>query len=136
MSDVAREIDETLAAWAAALKDGDLEAVASLVTRDAEFWSHGEPPLVGRRALVEAFEPFVEAYVLDQRWDEEERWVGAEWAFIRGTEVNTLTPRDGGDPTVVRQRAFSLLRRGEDGRWRFARGMTNPGPESAAPETG
>jgi hypothetical protein len=29
----------------------------------------------------------------------------------------------------VRQRAFSILFRGPDGAWRFARGMTNQPPE-------
>jgi ketosteroid isomerase-like protein len=44
-------------------------------------------------------------------------------------EVNRATPRAGGEGIVRRQRAFMVLRRDEDGQWRFARGMTHLPPE-------
>jgi ketosteroid isomerase-like protein len=39
-------------------------------------------------------------------------------------EHNRVTPR-GGEPVEISQRAFMVLRREPDGRWRYARGMTN-----------
>lgn len=35
-----------------------------------------------------------------------------------------------GDPVEQRQRVFLMLRRGSDGRWRYARGMSNVGPDA------
>jgi len=76
----------------------------------------------------------------------EVEWTLAEWgeavrgglegdlAFVRGVETNRLRARDG-DASIERtQRAFSVLRRGADGRWRFARGMTRfrPAPPSSS----
>src|SRR5215813_12218207 len=122
------EIDRTLAEWAAALAKGDLALVCSLVTEDAEFWTHGAAPLVGRRAVESALRPLLEAYRFSQRFDEQERCLGPDWCLLRGVEHNTLEPRKGGPPREVKQRAFSMLRRERDGRWRFARGMTNQGP--------
>ena len=126
------EIDKTLAQWASALAEGDLHLLASLVTEDAEFWTHGAAPLVGRDALVEAFKPFLEGHTLRQSFEVQERCVGDDWALLRGVETNILEPRDGGERSVVTQRAFSMLRRESDGRWRFARGMTNQGPDDTA----
>jgi ketosteroid isomerase-like protein len=45
--------------------------------------------------------------------------------FQWGVERITLIPLDGGDATTVVQRSMLLFRRGDDGRWRYARGMTN-----------
>jgi uncharacterized protein (TIGR02246 family) len=121
-------IDRTLADWAAAVAEGDLALISSLVTQDAEFWTHGTAPLVGRGAVESAFKPLLEAYKFSQRFDEQERSIGPGWCLLRGVEFNTLEPRNGGPQREVKQRAFSILRRESDGRWRFARGITNQGP--------
>lgn len=122
------EILRTLAEWREAMRAGDAEHLARLVSEDAEFWSQETPPLKGRPAVAATFRAFFESYATDQRFECEELLIADDWAFLRGTEVNTLTPRDGGAPIVVRQRAFSLLGRSDDGRWRFARGMTHRPP--------
>jgi ketosteroid isomerase-like protein len=53
-----------------------------------------------------------------------------DWAFCRGRESVTATPWDGGPPvTLAGRRALSILKKGEDGIWRFARGISNDGPK-------
>jgi len=121
-------IDRTLAEWAAAIAQGDLAIVCSLVTEDAEFWTQGAAALTGRRAVESALKPLVEAYRVSQRFDEQQRFLGPDWALLCGVECNILEPRSGGPRREVKQRAFSLLRRENDERWRFARGITNQGP--------
>jgi uncharacterized protein (TIGR02246 family) len=121
-------IDRTLAEWAAAIAEGNLALISSMVTEDAEFWTQGAAPLIGRRAVESAFKAILEAYKFSQRFDEHERYVSLTWALLRGVECNTLEPRNGGPQRQVEQRAFSIIRRGSDGRWRFARGITNQGP--------
>jgi uncharacterized protein (TIGR02246 family) len=121
-------IDKTLDEWFRAMKRGDSAALVSLVTKDAEFWTQGAPPIKGRTALKEAFDKFLTQFSAEQRFVEVERQVSGKWAFIRGLEINILKPKAGGEPTEYRQRAFSILRLEPDGRWRFARGMTNQGP--------
>jgi uncharacterized protein (TIGR02246 family) len=127
----ANEIDRTLTEWAAAVEDGDAQALVALVSEDAEFWTHGAAPMTGREELENAFVAFFNQYDAVQRFQESERTVAGDIAFLRGEEVNILTPKTGGEVFEYRQRAFSVMRRGDDGRWRFWRGMTNQGP---APE--
>jgi uncharacterized protein (TIGR02246 family) len=117
-----------LDAWQEALAAADGPAVTVLVTDSAEFWPHGAPPIKGRAALAEAFAPFFAAYQLLQTFDCSELIIRGDLALLRGLERNRLIPRAGGDTTIVIQRAFSVVRRSADGRWRFARGMTNQPP--------
>jgi uncharacterized protein (TIGR02246 family) len=132
VNDEHRGIDVLLTAWREGLAAGDLDRVAGLVTEDAEFWSQGQPPLRGRKAVREAFSPFLAQYTMDQEFQCEELIVVEDWGFMRGLEVNRLLPRDGVGETVVRQRAFSVIHRGRDGVWRFHRGMTHQPPEENA----
>jgi uncharacterized protein (TIGR02246 family) len=117
-----------LDAWRGALREADMEAVTNLVTEDAEFWSQGAVALTGRRALADAFRPFLTGYELLQDFDCHELIVRGDLAFMRGLEWNRLESRSGGETIEVQQRAFSVMRRGTEGRWRFARGMTNEAP--------
>lgn len=119
----------TMAAWAAAVLRADVETLASLVTEDAVFWTHGAAPLQGRQDLIKAFEPFLASYEMQQDYACQELVLGGDWAFMRGMEVNRLTPRDGSESVVRRQRAFSILHREPSGKWLFARGMTNLPPD-------
>jgi uncharacterized protein (TIGR02246 family) len=127
-SEAVREIYTLLDRWREAVREGDIQAVINLVTEDAEFWSHGAASVTGRAALAEAFRPFFTNYELLQEFECHELVVRGDLAFMRGLEINRLVPRAGGDTVEVQQRAFSVMRRSADGRWRFARGMTNQPP--------
>ena len=120
-------VHRALAEWARAFAAGDLALISDLVTEDAEFWTQGAAPLVGRGAVASALKPLLETYRMSQRFDVQERYLGPDWCLLCGVEFNTLEPRNGGPRREVKQRAFSLLRRESDGRWRFARGITNQG---------
>ena len=125
MSEDFKGIEQTLAEWAQFFAEGDVAGLVSLVTPDAEFWTHGMPPIVGRNALREAFEAFFELYSVQQRFEILERLTGDGWVLLRGVEFNTLVPKAEGESEEYTQRAFSVLRQDKDGRWRFLRGMTN-----------
>lgn len=118
-------LEETFEAWAEAVATSDPVALGNLLTEDVEFWSHGQEPLVGRQAAADAFRDLFAAYEMEQRFECRELIVAENWAFVRGVELNELQPKGEGNTLEVKQRAFSVLRRGKDGRWRFSRGMTN-----------
>lgn len=122
-------INQTLEAWRNAVSAGDARTLAGLVTRDAEFWTHGQIPLAGRDSVRGAFQSLFDQYDFDQSFECHELVLSGDWAFLRGLEKNRLTSRTTDDTTHVRQRAFSLMHRDADGVWRFARGMTNLPPE-------
>ena len=124
---------QTLRQWRDALRRGDARAAAALVTPDAEFWTHDAPPTRGRDALVAAFDGVFAAYEMDQEFTVEETIACGEWTLLRGMERNVLTEKKSGKRTEIRQRAFSVLHRDADGRWRFARGITNRPPDAVKP---
>ena len=118
------DIDALFAEWKAAMARGDAEHLLSLMAEDAEFWTQGAAPVKGRDAVRSLLAAFFGTVSMQQDFKEIERVVSGDIAFIRGIETNFLTPKAGGGPVEVHQRAFMLLRR-IDGKWRFARGMTN-----------
>ena len=53
------------------------------------------------------------------------------FAFVRGIEHNYVRAISGGLEVRRLQRAFMVIRKEGDGKWRFARGMTNLPPEES-----
>jgi uncharacterized protein (TIGR02246 family) len=118
------------AEWRQAIKTADIDKLITLATEDAEFWANKAKPLTGRDSLKEVFRQFFEKFKSDQEFKCIELIIADGWAFARGMEINRLTPVGGGEPVIHKQRGFSLMRKGSDGKWRFARGMTNLPPEN------
>ena len=112
-------------AWVGAVARGDVSALRALLADDYEIWAHGAPPLRGADAAARAVGAAAERYAIEQSFEPVETVVAGAWAFQRGIERMRVTPLAGGEPRVQEQRALLILRRGEDGCWRYARGMTN-----------
>jgi ketosteroid isomerase-like protein len=121
------QIDALYRAWEEAFSRQDVDAVLALLTSDYVLWAAGAPPLSAdamRPRLAAAFA----VYEIHSAFEREERLVSGDLAFDRGWDVQKLRPRSGGEFQAHRQRVFLLLRRCSDGVWRFARGMSQPGP--------
>lgn len=119
-------IESLYAAWYAAFRARDVEAILELLTPDYFLWAPGAPPL-GREALRSRLEAAFQAYELTPRFECEERLVDGDLAFERGWDEQMIRPRSGGEPQTIRSRVFLVLQR-TAGRWRFARGMSQAGP--------
>jgi uncharacterized protein (TIGR02246 family) len=124
------DIDALYAAWREAFQRQDLEAIFDLLTPDYVLWAPGAPPM-DRDALRPRLAAALETYEIAPAFECEERIVVGDLAFERGWDIQEARPRAGGDPVSQRQRVFLILRRRSDGRWRFARGMSQPGPAAA-----
>jgi uncharacterized protein (TIGR02246 family) len=128
-----KAIDALRDAWVAAVASGDARPLADLVTADYEVWAHGAPPLRGPETVVAMMGAALARYTVTQEYDPIETVITGDWAFQRGIERIRAVPRDGGPAQENAQRALLVLRRGEDGRWRYARGMTNGLPVAPKP---
>ena len=126
---------ETRAAWVAAVARRDPEALRPLLTDDYEVWANAAPPLRGVDAAIGAMRAAIERYQIDQSFEPMETVIAGDWAFERGLEQMVITPVAGGPSRTMAQRAFLVLRRGTDGQWRYARGMTNTLPETESSAT-
>jgi uncharacterized protein (TIGR02246 family) len=121
------QIDALYRAWEDAFRRRDVDAVLALLTSDYVLWAAGAPPLSAdamRQRLAAAFA----IYEIQSAFECEERLVSGDLAFDRGWDVQKLRLHSGGEFQSHRQRVFLLLRRCSDGAWRFARGMSQPGP--------
>ena len=120
------------AAWVAAVADRDPDVLRFLLAEDYEVWAHGAAPIVGPDAAIAAMRGALERFSIAQSFEPLETLIAGDWAFERGIERMTVTPRGGGASQQITQRAFLILRRGADGQWRYARGMTNGLPATPA----
>jgi uncharacterized protein (TIGR02246 family) len=130
-ADARREIDALRDAWVAAVRAGNAALLADLVTADYEVWAHGAPAMRGPDVVVAAMGAALARHSVEQAFESVETVVSGDWAFQRGIERIQATPRDGGAPLTATQRALLILHRGPDGRWRYARGMTNGLPKES-----
>ena len=124
-SDDLRAIAALRAAWTNAVAARNPDALNELLTDDYEVWPQSAPPITGRVAATAAMRGAVERFDIVQSFEPLETVIAGDWAFERGIERMTLTPRDGGDTRTIEQRTLLIEKKGPDGKWRFARGMTN-----------
>ena len=113
------------AAWIAAIDARDAQALRPLLTDDYEVWANGVEAFVGPDVAVAAMAAALGRNRVEQNFEPIETIIAGDWAFERGIERIAVTPIDGGPTRTAEQRALLILRRGDDGNWRFARGMTN-----------
>jgi ketosteroid isomerase-like protein len=123
------------ATWIAAIVARDAEALRPLLSDDYEVWANAAAPLCGVDAAIAAMRAALERYHVEQSFEPVETVVAGDWAFERGLERMKVTPVDGGATQTVTQRALLILRRGPDGQWQFARGMTNRLPPEKPSES-
>lgn len=111
--------------WGAAVESRNLDRILNLVTDDIVLMPHGSPSIVGKQALRETYIGLFSRYSIKQTFAPEEIEVAGDWAFARGADLLTLVPLDGSIPIVIRARGVSIMKRGKDGAWKFARGISN-----------
>jgi uncharacterized protein (TIGR02246 family) len=114
--------------WLAAEGARDVGALLEHVTDDAVFLMPGGRTVSGKPAIRTLFETFFAAFTSEHTASIAEVRVEGDWAFSWGQEVTVLRPVAGGPPVRLEGFGLSVLRRGPDGRWRFARGINNMAP--------
>lgn len=112
-------------AWVQAVADANPNALRDFLADDYEVWAHGAESIRGPAGAAAAMAGALARFDIAQSFEPIETVVCGDWAFERGIETMILTPREGGEPREIVQRALLILQRGSDGRWRYARGMTN-----------
>jgi uncharacterized protein (TIGR02246 family) len=130
--DDVRAIRELTEAWIAAVRAKDLERLLSMITDDAVFLSASLGPIRGKDMVAALYRESFAKYDIDQTSVFEEIEVTGDWAYAWGTDVLTLTPRDGGAQVRRRGYGLSILQRQADGSWRYRRGINNMAQVSLA----
>jgi len=115
-------------AWLDAVRSGDAERLAAMVTDDVVV-VHGNGRCVrGRDELKADFLKGFEVFAIEQSLSAAEVVVRGRWAFEIAEVVTKLTPRGGGEATRVRSTTVVALNRQADESWKVSRvlGMLDP----------
>jgi uncharacterized protein (TIGR02246 family) len=132
MKNADQGIDALHQAWTSAIRRGDVDAALELLTPDYVLWAPSVPALTGREAVRALFTATLAACEIDPQFESEERLVSGDLAVERGWDVQTIRPRSGGAAQTRRQRVFLVLQCDGEGKWRYARGISQPGPLPAS----
>ena len=118
MSDDERAIRELVETWMDASRRGEVATVLDLMTDDVLFMTPGREPF--GKAEFRAASESMRDMRMDGRAEVREIEVLGPWAWIRNHIDLTLT-RAGGEPVRRSGYTLTILRKGEDGRWRLFR---------------
>lgn len=118
MNDDERAIRELVEAWMTASKAGDLAAVLDLMTDDVVFMVPGREPF-GKEEFRAASEA-MRGTRIEGEAEVREIAVAGEWAWIRN-HLEIIARPPGGEPLHRSGYTLTVLRKGEDGRWRLFR---------------
>jgi uncharacterized protein (TIGR02246 family) len=118
MNDDERAIRELVETWMAASKAGDTAAVLELMTDDVQFIVCGRAPF-GKEEFRTNSES-MRGLKMDGRAEIQEIEVLGDRAWIRNHIDLTLTPPEG-EPLRRSGYTLTVLRKGDDGRWRLFR---------------
>jgi uncharacterized protein (TIGR02246 family) len=114
--------------WLAAERAQDVGALIDHVTDDVVFLMPAGRSVSGKAAVRALFETFFAAFTIEHTAVINEIQVVGQCAFSWGEEVTVLKAVAGGQAVRLQGFGFSILRRGGDGRWRFARAINNLAP--------
>jgi uncharacterized protein (TIGR02246 family) len=113
-----RKLIET---WLSATRAGDVERVLELMTPDVVFLVPGQPARSGRAAFEMGVRGMLASDAIDASSEIEEIVVSGDMAYSRTRLSVTVTSKHGGTPLQRSGHTLSILRKGDDGRWRLAR---------------
>jgi uncharacterized protein (TIGR02246 family) len=113
--------ERTRAAYAA----GDADAVAAQYTEDAILMRPNSPTVVGREAIAESHRGLFANFRAELTHEVDEIEAIGDQAYMRGRFVVLVTPKRGGAPIRLQGKSLSIVHRGADGLWRFARDIYN-----------
>ena len=116
------EITAFHARWADAMSRGDVDAIMSMLEPSYVLWLPNAPEMT-RDALRPVLVATFARGRVESSFECEARVIRDGLAVERGWDVQTLTPANGEPARSARQRVTVVLRRGEDGEWRFAWGV-------------
>ncbi len=113
--------------FVAAYSANDAAAIANLYSADAVLTPEGDPTSVGRAAIQQYFKSGFEQVTMKATLTSQEfSFMGADWAYERGTYAITTTPKTGGNPSTQEYRYLTLVHREPDG-WKVKRDTYNVG---------
>lgn len=114
-------------AYATNLKTGDVKTYMALFTKDAVWIPPGGLDKVGPKEIGEAFAQQASAVNIDAKLTADEIKVTGNFAYLIGTSVAKISPKDG-SPTINAKFRVLWLMQKEQGKWKISREIWNAKP--------
>lgn len=112
-------------AYVAAINSNDLDTFLDMLTDDAVFMPPNSPRLVGKQAISEWAEPYLDAYRIHWEKTSLEFIITGDYAIEQYAYAENDTPKAGGPQLQDTGKGINIYRRCEDGVWRVARDAWN-----------
>ena len=113
------------AEYSSSLNNGDIDRWLSLWTVDGVQLPPGEPPVIGIEEIRARNQAILDQMTFDISISNEEVSVAGNWAYSRGSYTATLTPKAGGDVTLIDGKYMTILKRRPDNSWKIYRDIFN-----------
>jgi ketosteroid isomerase-like protein len=113
------------AQFGAAENAGSVDQFRSYFTDDLVLMGPNEPPVTGGDSVAALMREFHAKFAVQVEYNSQEIVVSGDWAFDRGTERYTLTPKAGGAPIQKSGNYLYMYQRQADGSWKQSRVIWN-----------
>jgi uncharacterized protein (TIGR02246 family) len=109
-------------AYNSTLKEGNVEGWLSTLSDDCVFLPPGLPAMNGKEAIREwVTDAMFSQFHIELDYDFEELEFLGSSAFAWGWFEQTLSPKDGSEPLLMKGKFLDVFKRAEDGVWKLAR---------------
>ena len=100
-------------------------SLLDLETEDVVVMFASEPATIGKEAIRARQQRLANPATLEESRSVDEVVVSGDWAFIRWAGTGTVTPKDGGEPSVFDRKGITIFQRQPDNSWKMARVIWN-----------
>jgi uncharacterized protein (TIGR02246 family) len=104
--------------YAALFAAGDLLRMMSLWTDDVILMPPNEPVLVGKEAARVWHQNILDEFIVQRDYSPDDAQVLGDWAFIRLSARQTMTPKSGGAATETPFKEIVVFKREPGGPWK------------------
>ena len=106
-------------------ESGDIEGYMSYLSEDAVMMYSGQPAIVDNRKLQSYLTDFFKNFEFElNRWQSDEIQISGDLAFHRYSGIATITPKDGGESSILDRKYIDILRK-EAGAWKVSHHIYN-----------
>jgi len=130
MSPDEQAIRQLIARWLEATRNGEVDAVLSLMAPDAIFLVAGQPPMQGREAFARSLRTVLADNAIESHSRIEEIVVSGDLAYCRTQLAITITSKHGKLPLQRTGHTLSILRKDASGQWLLTRDANLLAPAS------
>jgi ketosteroid isomerase-like protein len=113
------------AQFQAAENAGSVDQFRGFFADDLVMMGPNKPPVTGGDSVAALMREFHDAFAVQVGYNSQEIVVFGDWAFDRGTESYTLTPKAGGAPIRKSGNYLYVYHRQKDGSWKQSRVIWN-----------